>query len=489
MPLVPLELPPGVYRNGTDLQSAGRWLDASLVRWHEGTIKPIGGWVARTASTANAAPRGALAWKDNSGDRWVGIGTYNKLYALSASGTLSDITPAGLTAGVVNATTNTGYGGGFYGAGFYGTVRLEAASVTPATTWALDTWGEYLIACSDADGTIYEWQLNTGTPAAAVTNAPTSNISAMVTEERFLMALGAGGDARKVQWSDREVNTTWTAASTNEAGDFTLVTGGEIMCGLRVRGQSLILTSTDAHTATYVGPPFVYGFERVGSACGVISKRGAVSSNGIAYWMGKSGFYRYNGGGVEEIPCDVSDYVFGAINNSNNSKVYATTNSAFNEIWWFYPQSTECDSYVVYNYAEGHWSIGTIDRTCGADTGVFQSPIWCDSSGAIYDQETGVNWDSASVYAESGPLTLNPDGVVSITDLIPDEKTQGQVTITFKTRFYPNASESSHGPYTLSNPTSVRFSGRQVRLRVDGDANASWRFGIPRVDTKSMGRR
>ena len=84
----------------------------------------------------------------------------------------------------------------------------------------------------------------------------------MVTQERFLFALGAGGNPRKVQWSDREDNNTWTAAATNEAGDLELNTSGQIMAGVNVQGQALILTTRDAHAANYQGPPYVYGIER-----------------------------------------------------------------------------------------------------------------------------------------------------------------------------------------------------------------------------------
>ena len=93
--------------------------------------------------------------------------------------------------------------------------------------------------------------------AAVLSNAPTNNQSIVVTEERFLLALGAGGNSRKVQWCDRENNTVWTPSATNEAGDLTLQTAGKIMAGVRAQGQTLILTSTDAHSATYLGPPYV----------------------------------------------------------------------------------------------------------------------------------------------------------------------------------------------------------------------------------------
>ena len=486
--LIPLTFPPGVYRNGTDLQSAGRWRDASCVRWAEGVMKPVGGWSARKDTSLDVAPRGALAWSDLAGDRRIAFGTFDGLYSMTAANVVSDITPAGLTSGLESSSVNVGYGGGPYGLGTYGTPRSDSGVYAPVTTWSFDTWGEDLIACSSSDGKIYEWGLNPAVLPTAITGAPTDNAAALVTEERFLFALGAGGDPRKVQWCDREDYSVWTPAATNEAGDMQLQTQGRIMQGLRARGQSLILTDLDAHAATYVGPPFVYGFERVGAACGVISSLAGVSVGGVAYWMGRKAFYRYAGGAVEEIACEVSDYVFPNLTESQKSKVWAVVNAGFHEVWWFYPQSAECDNYVVYNYRENHWTVGALSRTAGVDAGVFANPIWFDADAVLYDHETGAAYGGADVYAETGPISVGGN-VVSVTDLIPDEATQGDVTVTFKTRFYPNDTETDHGPYTMAAPTSVRFQGRQIRMRVTGDALTSWRWGIPRIDVKEMGAR
>lgn len=496
MALIPIDLPPGFFRNGTELESAGRWYDGNLVRWRDGAMQPMGGWVRRENSSGSelsaittGAPRGAIAWQDNSGNRWIGVGSYNQLKVITSAGTITDITPAGLTAGIEDAAVNVGYGGGLYGVGLYGTPRSDIGTLSEATTWSLDTWGEYLVGCTADDGTLWEWQLNTVNNAAAISGAPTDCSALVVTAERFLFALGAGGEPLKVQWCDKEDNTTWTAAATNEAGDFTLQSGVTIQCGINVRGQTLILTETDAYTATYIGPPFVHGFERVGNNCGVIGRRAAAGAEGGALWMGARAFYSYEGGAVREVASDVADYVFSNINRSQITKVYAVANTSFGEVWWFYPSSgsVECDRYVAYNYREGFWLIGSIDRTCGFDRGAFRYPIWLSSGGLVYNHETGTAHDSTP-YAESGPVSLGEHSM-HVVGLWPDERTQGDVTATFKTRQYPNSSESSYGPYTMSAPTSVRFSGRQVRMRVDQNENASWRVGIPRLDVREGGRR
>ena len=314
----------------------------------------------------------------------------------------------------------------------------------------------------------------------------------MVTAERFLFALGAGGNPRLVQWSDREDNTLWAAAATNEAGDIELQTAGQIMCGLSVRGQSLILTDQDAHSATYQGPPFVYNFERVGQSCGVISRKAAISVDAGAFWMGQESFFSYSGGAAEELPCDVADYVFGDMNKSQTSLIHAVQMAQHGEIWWFYPSgsSNECDRYVALDYKEGHWTFGQIDRTCGVPRGVFKYPLWTDSLGNLWEQEVGLNYDGATIFAESGPISLGVgEQVMSATSMIPDEGTQGDVTATFKTRFHPNDDERSYGPYSMANPTDVRFTGRQVRMRVEGSRLADWRVGTMRLDVTPGGKR
>jgi hypothetical protein len=490
MALLPLQIPPGVYRNGTEYQASGRWRDANLVRWKNGVMGPVGGWQERD-TVGTTAPRAAISWVDLNGNRRYAVGFHNSLKAVLASGVVTNITPASLVAGDLSAVVNTGFGGGFFGLGTFGTPRL-VRSFGEATTWSLDTWGERLVACSTKDGRLVEWNLNVANDAVAIANAPINNVGLVVTAERFLFALGAGGNKRKVQWSDRENNTVWTPAATNEAGDFELQFAGEIMLGIKTRGQTLIITNEDAHTATYQGPPFVYGFTRVGSACGAVSRKSAVSVDEGVFWMGQSGFHLYSGGAVQDIPCEVADYVFSNINKTQASKVYGVSNQANNEIWWFYPSadSNENDRYVALNYAENHWSIGAISRTAGFDAGVFRNPIWFDTAGVAYDHESGFSHNGSVAFAESGPIGLGAgDNVLSATKLIPDEQTQGEVTAVFKTRFHPNDTLRSYGPYSMANPTSVRFTGRQVQMRVEGQPGLDWRVGVMRLDAVAGGLR
>jgi hypothetical protein len=486
MAYIPLQIPPGVFKNGTEYQSKGRWNNSNLVRWFEGTIRPVGGWRKRTQTQLSGMARGLLNWRDNSNNRRIAVGTHSKLYVLSETNTLTDITPATFTVGDASAVQKIGYGYSTYGSFAYGVARPDLGSVTPATTWSLDTWGEYLVGCSSKDGKLLEWQLDTAVDAAALTNAPTGNTGLVVTQERFVFALGAGGNPRKVQWCDQENNTVWTPLATNQAGDFELTTVGSLQCAKRIRGTTILFTDVDVHTATYIGPPYIYSFERVGTGCGVISKQAVAATDNACIWMAGSGFWIFDGF-VKPLPSDVSDYVYSNLNTTQASKIYCVHNSSYGEIWWYYPSlsSNENDSYVTYNYREGHWAIGTLIRTCGTDKGIFSNPILVDADGYVYEHEVGNNYDSQTLFAESGPIELGiGDRTMSLTGMIPDEKTAGDVTASFSTKFYPNTTKYSYGPYTLSSPTSIRITGRQVAVKIQGSALTDWRVGVIRFDGK-----
>ena len=496
--LIKLELPPGMLQTGTVYQALGRWYDGNLIRWQmDGEVwatQPIGGWAARLTAAITGKCRCIWQWVDNDTVRWMALGTHSKLYVCTPSDqTAHDITPVGFTAGYADAAAGGGYGSGDYGEGTYGTPRLDVAAVQPASMWCLDNFGGLLVGVMAEDAVVYSWDPNTGTrtAAAAVSGAPTGT-ALVVTEERFLFVLGAAGDNRKVQWCDQEALTTWTASATNQAGDQTLVTPGKLMCGRRIRGGTLLWTDQDVHLATYIGQPLIYSFQRVGDLCGIISRGAAVTVDSRAFWMGANRFYMFDGI-TRPMLCDVADGVFSDFNTTQRTKVVAYHDPQYNEVWWLYPSgaSTEIDRAVVYNYAGNFWSVHEdFSRTAAFTRGIFGNPVMVDADGAVYDHETGYSYDSATPTARSGPYELGQgDRILKAKRLIADEKTAGDVRVSFKVRDWPNDAETTYGPYTIDNPTDVRFAARQARIIVEGVASTSWRWGIPRVDVIEGGKR
>ena len=624
--IVPFNPPPGVFRNGTQYQVKGRWFDSNLVRWKDGRLKPIGGWSRAITSGLTGIGRAMISWRDNSGDKWLAIGTSSNLYVFtSLSGSAADITPSGFVVGNDTAEPGNGFGVGvFNGSGVVKTLTATDISATQSTdkfttggsvnfteyfavgdeiqasgfssaannktyndshrvtavtateltlgaengstayggstladesagasitlsrarrfgnestetsslvigasSWTFDVFGQQLIAMSTSDGKIYYWDPSlsnpTGTNASVVTNAPTSNSAVMVSKERHVFALGAGGDPRKVQFSDQEDKTTWTPTATNQAGSFNLETRGQILSGKTVGSRILVWTTTDCHAIDHVGPPFVYGRQKIGDACGAISNRSMAVVGDQAFWMSHGGFFTYQGS-VQPLPCTVSDYVFSDMNSIQNSKIYASVNSAFLEITWWYASkdSSEIDRYVTFNYQENWWSIGKLTRTAWEDAGVFDDPIAIADDNIIYSHEQsastsarstnsvattdaevsdfdrelvsgGATSDVGLCFAETGGMEIGDgENLTNITQLITDQNSGiNGLRFKFKTRFNPNSTESESSALEIASDgyTDCRILGRQFAYRVESGWDQDWEIGTIRADVSAGGRR
>lgn len=475
--LIGLDLPPGISSNGTKYQNRQRWVDGSLVRFHEGSIRPVGGWVINRDANGTdlhvvGKPRGSFGWRDNTSAAWIAVGTtgpISKLYVLK-NGTLTDITPGGL----VNGSADGGYAfGGVYGGGrvyggLYGGISASSI-ILQADTWSLDNFGQILIACFTADGKIYE----STAPAVAtqVTNSPTGCRGIVVTGERFIFALGASSDPRNVAWCSQGARTVWTPAVGNSAGSFPLQTQGRLIAGAATARETLLWTDADLWGASYIGGTLIYRFDQRGDNCGLIGPNAVTIADGSAYWMGDGQFFQYSGA-VRVIPCPVREAVFGNLSATQRAKIQAIPIPAFSEVWWFYPSNTqsgtENDKYVSYNYRSGVWAVGSLARASGIGAGVFTNPQLWTSDGYLYTHESGTDKTGSVPFLESGPLEIaDGEDVLRLQSLIPDELNLGDLTVKFFASFQPESGETSYGPYQLSAKTDVRVSGRQIRVRFE----------------------
>lgn len=503
--LVPLDFKPGFYNVGTTYQAKGRWFRGSLVRFFQGALQPLGGWTqqALTGVTIIGVPRAMTAYQQFDGTFVTVVGTTGGLYALIYSDvstplyTVHDITP---DAGMADLAT--------YLAGNGGT--------DDTLTWSLSQFGNYVIATYQFEGppaslgtgagggecTI--WDGNVAHLAAiAAAHAPVVVLASVVTPEKFVVALGgvdpygvltASGqpDVRNVWWASQATTDTWVPSDTNSAGSFSLPSQGTLKAGLPFRGQTLLWTTRDLWSMTYIGQPLIYSFQQVGLECGLISSHAFAGTSNAVFWMGVNRFFRYDGY-ASPIPCDVSDYVFDRMNPERLWKTWTLHNAEFNEVTWFYVSmnASEVDSYVTYNYTENHWVFGDLSRTAGVPAQVpGLVPVMADATGKFWNHETGTSKGGASTFCESGPVEIaQGDQLVRIQRIVPDDKTLGDVTLTLFTSLFPDDAEVSHGPYAAADPTNVRVTGRQARIRFDEYNAVAWRVGTMRLGVIPVGRR
>jgi hypothetical protein len=473
------------------------------------------------------------------------IGTELITYTGNSSGTLS-----GLTRGA-NGTTAASHSSGATvtdASNFFAWNSAASGDIITAPgLWSLDNFGNKLIATINS-GETFEWNSNptgaTDTRATIVSNAPTASAFTLVsTPDRHLIFFGtettigtkSTQDPMFVRFSSQEDINTYAPSATNTAGTQRLADGSKIMGAIRGRDAIYVWTDTALFTMRFVGPPFTFSFQQVGTNCGLIGQNAAVEVDGTAYWMSENGFFRY-AGRLESLPCLVEDHVFDDINTIPKQHINAGLNNLFGEVMWFYPNSGSgtVNRVVTFNYLDSSperpvWTVGTLARSAWQDSAVFGKPhaTAYDSSGTTattdtnyifgnsdgtstyYEHETGLNQvkegatTAITASIESGDFDIGAQGLggdgefmMKIRRVIPDFLTQtGDARITLNLRDFPNdtAASSTLGPFTVTSGTQkidTRARARSISLKIDNTSTGQfWKLGTFRIDYQPDGRR
>ena len=451
-----------------------------------------------------------------------------------------------LDIGPINQTYGYGWGTSTYGTVAWGIGSTNSTVILDPGSWSLDNFGQQLIA-TVKDGETFTWNPGASNPlqnrAVIMSGAPTATRLTLVSDrDRHLIHFGtettigdtATQDPMFIRFSDQENYSIYQPTSVNTAGTFRLDTGNKIIGAISGKDYNLILTDQAAYVMQFVGTPFTFSIRQVGTNCGCIGQHSIVYANGAVYWMGfAGGFFRFDGT-VKQIPSLVEDFVFSTtgdnvgINYSSSELVYASHNSLFNEIVWFYPSANaeQVDRSVLYNYVEGTWATSTLDRTTFTDASTYALPYATEfdtvltpqfpsvngitntyGSTTYFAHETGVNavgLNSVPVaipaFVESGDFQLHEGGdaeyLLRVSRFLPDFKNlEGNVLITIQLKDYPiqNPLSSPLGPFTVNSTISKidsRARGRLASIKIENTAvNDNWRFGEFRADVNIDGRR
>lgn len=501
---VPLQIAPGIVSDDTDYLAKGAWVDGSNVRFRAGQPQVIGGWSEVTASTLTGVCRNALAWRDYNTQINIAFGTHSNLHVF-VDNTLYDITPASFVAGNVDATDGLGYGSGPYGAGAYGGGAL---SETFPRTWSLATWGENLLAAPRAKS-LYVWTNSTGAAATKISQAPSNMLAMLVTPQRQVLALGCQEEVSGsfntmcIRGCDFEDYTDWTTASDNNAFEYILEGGGKIITGELFGSYVAVWTDTSVFLGQLTGNTIApYRFDLVASNCGLIAPNAVVVINQTAYWLTPDyQFYAWQLGGTPQpVRCPILKEFKDNIDDVQVEKVCASAVSAFNEIWWFYPDSRDDDEntrYVAINLLDGVWFRGALPRTAAIDSGPQRYPVFCTVDGDIYYHENGddANGSALSWSLESGDVYLDEGGNrLFVRGIWPDFEAQtGDITLTIYLKDYPQSTPAAKGPWTLAAGRAkrdFRADGRLAAITLSGSAAGTFmRLGKPSFDVVASGQR
>ena len=455
-----------------------------------------------------------------------------------------------------------GWGIGSWGDGNWG----EAAAATDVTLepglWSLDNFGQVLVA-TILNGKTFTWDAGASTPLEtrastatsgfSTTNNPTATrVSLISPTTRHLLHFGtettigstSTQDDMFIRFSDQEDINTYTPSAINTAGTLRLQDGTKIIGALKAKEVILVWTDNALYTMKFIGAPFTFQLEQVGTNCGLIGQNAVVEIDGAAFWLSPKGFFLYDGT-VKSIPCTVEDFVFDNFDTTKGQQVSAGLNNLYTEITWYYPSSNSeyNDKYVVFNYGEsagvpgGVWYTGTEARTSWIDSNVYPNPFatkYDSTSDGTFPVIVGQDSLGQTTYFEHevGTDQLNPNGTtttvtsfiqsfdidlesrakdargrstgpkvageifIAMRRFVPDFKTlAGNAKVSLNVKRYPqqSSSQTALSPFTITSSTDkkdTRARGRFVSVKIENDASSeSWRFGTLRLDVQPDGRR
>ena len=442
----------------------------------------------------------------------------------------------------------------------------EAAAASDVTLepglWSLSNFGEVLIA-TILNGKTFTWDSSIGarlttrasttTSNFETTNNPTKTRVTLVSPTtRHLIHLGTettiGNEQTQddmfIRFSDQEAINVYAPSATNTAGTQRLQDGTKIMGALKAKEVILIWTDNALYTMKFIGSPFTFGFEQVGTNCGLIGQNAVVEIDGAAFWLSPKGFFMFDGT-VKSLSCTVEDNVFDNFDTTKGQQVSAGLNNLFTEITWYYPSANSDynDKYVVFNFGEsagvpgGVWYTGTEARTSWMDATIYPNPYatkYNSTATGTFPVIVGESGLAQTTYFEHevGTDQVNPNGTtttissfiqsfdfdleqrsrnqkgqasgpkiagetfIALRRFVPDFKTLlGNAKVTIGLKRYPQqtSTTSTYSPFTITSTTTkkdTRARGRFCSFKIENDAaSESWRFGTFRVDVQPDGRR
>jgi hypothetical protein len=342
----------------------------------------------------------------------------------------------------------------------------------------------------------------------------------LVTQERQVMALGCNEELSGtfnplcIRWCDLEDFTDWTSSPTNNAGEFVLDHGTEIVAARRIGSHIAIWTKSSLYLAQFIGDPSqTFRFERVDTGCGIVGPKAVTILNQTAYWVGQDLTIRsWSPGSLPvQVECAISRDLR-VEQPAYAQKIVVGNVGKFSEIWIFYPaladSATENSRYIAVSLLSGAWFKGVMARTAFIDdaefstiltpAGFFSTILTADTNFLVQVHEdqtiTGADGLAMTWHIQSGDQYLESGRRrVMINRFVTDFEAAPNCYLTLVARQFPKSLLTPKGPYQIETSTKkidLRASGNLVSVKFSDDGTiASMRLGKPRLEGFTMGER
>lgn len=383
----------------------------------------------------------------------------------SGGGGASTVYYEPIAAGFIDQSLGYGYGGGNYGVGNYSVSKTFSNVFQYPRIWSIDRFGnDFRICVGDYDTSsvqsVFAWDGDTAVAPVYLTNSPTDT-NFIFESGNALIAL----KGRRVYASKIGDSTDWTPAADSSAYFDDLEGVNRLVSGIKARGTNLLFSEDVTLTFSYIGEPNYWRAQDLLTVDGIIAPNARAYQDETVFWMGKRGFYSFDGSSVQRlINMQNEDWIFDNLNYGQRYKIFCRTDVANKQIWWFFPIDNEPDNYVIYNYANGSWTLGTRDLTAAQQpaslNNIYYTANAINSTGdnqVIWrdDLESGQDLDwiarTSYSYGSTGMTRMR------LRDFLPDVYTSDNYNVRVLTKEWANSTAYASGYYTAT-PTTQHIS-------------------------------
>jgi len=292
-----------------------------------------------------------------------------------------------------------------------GTLNLDNVSKSGGYSgdrWYFTQFGDSIIGANNS-AKLQLWTINSSSLFADL--AASAPVAKYVTTVRdFVVAanLDNGTNPNKVQWSDINDETNWTAGAASQS-DYQIIPDGGNITGITGGEFGLVLMERAIVRMSYIGSPYFFQFDNISRGIGCIDGGSVAQYGGVTYFLSDDGFYACDGRQLTPIGTEKVDRFF--FNNANINQINtisAAADPVRKLVVWNYQNANGGRSLLIYNWQIKKWSQGetTVDYISPAATsGVTLEAL--DSFGTV--DSIGTSWDDR-IWAGGKYLFAGVDG-------------------------------------------------------------------------------
>jgi hypothetical protein len=227
--------------------------------------------------------------------------------------------------------------------------------------WRFVQFGDTVIAANNVNKLQYFTLGSSTTFDDLAAAAPIAKFVTVVRDFVVSANLDSGTNANKVQWSNINDETNWTAGAASQS-DFQIIPDGGNITGVTGGETGLILLERAIVRMSYIGSPLFFQFDTISRSLGCVEPNSIAKYGNMTFFLGEEGFYACDGQSVTPIGNEKIDrWFYSNANPSLLNTMSTTVDPSRKIVIWNFLDTFGNRLLLIYNWQVQKWTYGSTD--------------------------------------------------------------------------------------------------------------------------------